>query len=252
MNIIDDPSPNFGERKDGKKPKYIILHYTGTETLEKALFNLKGGKPDHEVSAHYVIDVKGGVIRLVAEDKRAWHAGKAYWEGEEDINSSSIGIEIQNPGHEYGYVSFTEAQIVAVIELCRDIMARHGILACNVLGHSDVAPDRKEDPGELFPWQRLAAVGIGLWPETSPSALASTTTEETACTLLLNLGYDPKANISTLVTAFQRHYEPEAFQKDAKLGKLTPATLLRLQSLIAKKTALSSCKISSGKNNNSL
>jgi len=119
------------------------------------------------VSAHYVIDRKGCVYALVPEEKRAWHAGVSYWAGQAGVNARSIGIELTNPGHEFGYVPFTDDQIEAAIELCRAILSRHAIAPCHVVGHSDVAPARKCDPGELFPWRRLAEHGIGLWPNVS-------------------------------------------------------------------------------------
>src|SRR5262249_26037816 len=152
----DAPSPNFGPRKEGKKIKYLILHYTDTQTAFEALKLLQGGDPAHQVSAHYLVDEDGTVMRIVDEAMRAWHAGKSYWEGEEDLNSCSIGIEIQNPGHTNGYRPFPEEQIAAVAELCDGIIERHNILPCHVLAHSDIAPERKADPGELFPWQALS------------------------------------------------------------------------------------------------
>lgn len=160
---VKKPSPNFGERKDGAKPSMIILHYTGTRDLEETYSYLLD--PAREVSAHYVVDVDGTIMQLVDEKKRAWHAGVSSWEGVTDINSHSIGIEIQNPGHEFGYVPFPQDQIDAVKELCRDIMQRWDIKPKNVLGHSDVAPGRKIDPGELFPWSELEAEGIAQRPK---------------------------------------------------------------------------------------
>lgn len=158
--MIERPSPNFGERAGGVNPSLVILHYTGMRTAEEALARMCD--PAAEVSAHYCIDEDGTLYRLVPEDKRAWHAGVSIWKGETDINSHSIGIELVNPGHEWGYRPFTEAQYEALIPLLQDIMARYGIPPANVLGHSDVAPGRKTDPGELFDWARLAAAGVAL------------------------------------------------------------------------------------------
>lgn len=162
INIIQDPSPNFNDRAAGKKIKYIILHYTGTKTFENAMFLLKGGNPDHKVSAHYAIDLDGAIYQLVDEKHRAWHAGKSCWDGEDDINSTSIGVELQNKGHEHGYHSFPDAQIAALILLLKDVMPRHGISPQNVLGHEDIAPGRKQDPGELFPWERLSEEALAV------------------------------------------------------------------------------------------
>lgn len=150
-------SPNFEDRKDGIEPSIILLHYTGMPTAELALQRLCD--PDSKVSAHYVVDEDGTVYRLVEEGKRAWHAGQSEWQGETDINSHSIGIELVNPGHEHGYRPFPEIQIEALIGLCRDICERHAIKW--VLGHEHVAPDRKQDPGELFPWDRIEKEGFG-------------------------------------------------------------------------------------------
>lgn len=152
--IVDLPSPNFGERRPaGAKVRFVVLHYTATETLAQALDILRD--PAREVSSHYVVDRDGGVYRLVAEDKRAWHAGAGSWRGEDDVNSVSIGVEIVNAGPPD---PFPERQMRAVLALCRDLAARHP--GVEFVGHSDVAPDRKVDPGPLFPWSRLAEAGL--------------------------------------------------------------------------------------------
>ncbi len=153
MNIRQRPSPNFGERRNGAKPSLIILHYTGMKTAGEALERMCD--PKSEVSAHYCIEEDGTIWQLVDEDRRAWHAGASSWQGETDINSHSIGIELVNPGHEFGYRPFTEAQYQSLIPLCKAIMQRYDIKTENILGHSDVAPERKQDPGELFDWERL-------------------------------------------------------------------------------------------------
>lgn len=151
-------SPNFGPRRHGKSPTILLLHYTGMETGEAAESWLCN--PESDVSCHYLVHEDGRIVQMVREADRAWHAGTAWWAGETDINSASIGIEIVNPGHAGGLPDFPDAQIDAVIALSRDIMRRHGIATANVLAHSDVAPGRKCDPGEKFPWPRLASAGI--------------------------------------------------------------------------------------------
>jgi N-acetylmuramoyl-L-alanine amidase len=155
------PSPNHGPRAAGKPIDILLLHYTGMESEEGALAWLTN--PQSQVSAHYFVGEDGRIVQMVEEIDRAWHAGASSWAGETDINSRSIGIEIANPGHEFGYRSFPPAQVKAVVALCRDILSRHPIPPQRVLAHSDVAPLRKEDPGELFPWSELAADGIGHW-----------------------------------------------------------------------------------------
>jgi N-acetylmuramoyl-L-alanine amidase len=216
MDVIPAPSPNFDTRKG--PPDMIVLHYTGMQTGEAALARLRD--PAAKVSAHYVVEEDGRVFTLVAEERRAWHAGVSFWKGERDINGVSVGIEIVNPGHEFGYRAFPDAQIAAVIELIGDIRSRWTIDDGRILGHSDVAPDRKEDPGELFPWDRLAKAGHGLWAE--PVAAPGDPLGEGAEGVgvfalqagLTRLGYDcaPSgkfdAHTTTVVRAFQRHWRP--------------------------------------------
>src|SRR5436309_14850475 len=153
------PSPNFGKRAEGKPIDMLILHYTGMANAERALKWLCD--PESSVSAHYFVFEDGRVVQLVDHTERAWHAGKSFWAGETDINSCSLGIEIANPGHEYGHRPFPDRQIEAVIALCHELLPQYPIPPERVLAHSDVAPLRKEDPGELFPWQRLFEAGIG-------------------------------------------------------------------------------------------
>ena len=197
--IHHHPSPNHEPRRDGPAVNLLVLHYTGMKSAREALERLCD--PDAKVSAHYLIDEDGTVYRLVPESERAWHAGVASWRGETDINSRSIGIELVNPGHEFGYRPFPEPQMLSLIDLALDICERQAILPCHVLGHSDIAPERKQDPGELFAWKRLAAEGVGLWPDTPLPA----PTEELPA-LLAEYGYggEEKARI----TAFQRHFRP--------------------------------------------
>jgi N-acetylmuramoyl-L-alanine amidase len=235
MIIVDAPSPNFGPRQEGKKIKYLVLHYTGTETSFEALRLLQGGQAGHDVSAHYLVDEDGLVTRLVDEEMRAWHAGKSSWEGEEDINSCSIGIEIQNPGHEFGYVNFPAAQMQAVAELCQEIIARHRILPYHVLAHSDIAPERKQDPGELFPWAELAAQGIGLWPEVNDEDFDVAGDIKN---ILTKYGYDRRLDEKTLIAAFQRHFEPEVFGDPERIGVASLNTVQLMQALLRQKLAL--------------
>jgi N-acetylmuramoyl-L-alanine amidase len=197
LKIVRRPSPNHDDRHD-RAIDMLVLHYTGMQGAEAALDRLCD--PAAKVSAHYLIDEDGTVHALVAEDRRAWHAGVSCWAGETDINACSIGIELVNPGHEFGYRPFPQAQIAALIELCRGILSRHPIPPARVLGHSDVAPARKDDPGELFPWARLADAGIGLWPDTRAGDLDADA--------LARFGYDPNAPREKLITAFQRHFRP--------------------------------------------
>ncbi|MCI3181166.1 N-acetylmuramoyl-L-alanine amidase [Caulobacter sp. CCUG 60055] len=216
MDLIPAPSPNFDARK--APPDMIVLHYTGMRGGEAALARLRD--PAAKVSAHYLVEEDGRVFSLVAEERRAWHAGKSFWRGENDINSVSIGVEIVNPGHEFGYRPFPDAQIAAVIELLGEVRGRWDVADARILGHSDVAPGRKQDPGELFPWKRLAEAGHGLWvePPASPGAPLSLGDEGTGVFALqaglTRLGYDSAPSgrfdegTATIVEAFQRHWRP--------------------------------------------
>ncbi|MDI9409306.1 MAG: N-acetylmuramoyl-L-alanine amidase [Candidatus Pacebacteria bacterium] len=162
MQIITSPSPNFDERRNGARPELIVMHYTGMESGAAALARLCDAAA--KVSSHYLVEEDGRVFALVEESQRAWHAGHGEWRRRDDINSHSIGIELVNPGHEFGYRPFPQAQIAAVRDLSLAIMARHGIVPQDVIAHSDLAPSRKTDPGELFPWEELAAAGVGVYP----------------------------------------------------------------------------------------
>jgi len=202
MKRIDQPSPNHDGRGD-RTIDMLVLHYTGMRSAQEALARLCD--PAAKVSAHYTIDEDGTVYAHVPEARRAWHAGQAYWAGATDINARSIGIELVNPGHEFGYREFAEDQIAALITLCHSILMRHPIPSWHVLGHSDVAPARKDDPGELFPWERLAKAGIGLWPQPIASDLQSSSGADA----LSRFGYDPNAPQDKRITAFQRHFRPK-------------------------------------------
>lgn len=197
--MIDYLSPNFNDRSAETTVDLLILHYTGMKSAQEALDRMCD--PAVEVSAHYCIDLDGTVYRLVAEDKRAWHAGVSFWQGARNINDRSIGVELVNKGHEWGYHPFPEAQIRALIDLCQGILTRHqAITPARVIGHSDVAPARKQDPGELFPWQRLAQDhGIGIWPFPETKDAAG----------LARFGYDVSEYDAALL-AWQRHFDPDA------------------------------------------
>tara|TARA_R110002020_G_scaffold48286_11_gene137717 strand:- start:3924 stop:4685 length:762 start_codon:yes stop_codon:yes gene_type:complete len=214
------PSPNHGERKDGRTPDMVILHYTGMPSAEAALEWLCSEQS--QVSSHYFVDEDGRITQLVAESQRAWHAGQSHWKGDTDINSASVGIEIVNPGHAAGSPPFHQAQIEAVIRLCRDIADRHRIPAERVLAHSDIAPMRKQDPGEIFPWGQLHTEGIGHWVEPLPVGGGRFFQEgdagqpvEALQTMLALYGYgvrvDGSYDVETTaaIRAFQRHFRPE-------------------------------------------
>lgn len=221
MIIHQTPSPNHDSR--ALPISLLVLHYTGMETGRAALDRLRD--PTARVSAHYVVEEDGRVFQLVAEDRRAWHAGKGVWRGCADVNSASIGIEIVNGGHDFGLPPFAEAQIGAVIALCQAILARHPIDPFGVIGHSDLAPDRKIDPGERFPWARLAAAGIGVWPRPSPASgpdpdpdLALGDAGPAVLRLkarLAGIGYGVSSGevfddaLALVVAAFQRRFRPD-------------------------------------------
>ena len=217
MEFIEAPSPNFNART--RPPDMLVLHYTGMATGEAALARMRD--PEAEVSAHYMVEEDGRIFRLVPEERRAWHAGVSFWQGETDCNAVSIGVEIVNPGHEFGYRPFPKVQIDQVIALVGDIRSRWTIPDDRIVAHSDVAPARKEDPGELFPWKRLAKAGHGLWIETkaAPGQPLQTGDEGVGVLALQSglsrLGYDTPRNgrydeaLAKVVTAFQRHWRPK-------------------------------------------
>lgn len=230
-------SPNFGERRNGRTPTILLLHYTGMESGKAAEDWLCN--PESQVSSHYLVHEDGSVIQLVREAERAWHAGQGSWQGVADVNSGSIGIEITNPGHFMGYPDFPEGQIAAVIDLCRGIVARHAISARAVLAHSDVAPGRKIDPGEKFPWQKLHEAGVGhLAPPAqigSDQGLVLNDEGDAVMdlqTMLALYGYGLEktgsydAATHNAVEAFQRHFRPERVDGVADVS--TVATLRRL------------------------
>ena len=214
MRLTDRPSPNFGPRPPGAVIDMVILHYTGMRTAEEALKRLCD--PDAEVSAHYAIDEDGRILRLVDESRRAWHAGRSSWRGDTDINDRSIGIELVNPGHEFGYRTFPEPQMTALEELLGDIVRRRGIPPARIVGHSDVAPARKRDPGELFDWRRLAKKGLAIWPDAEDAGGP----QGNARAMLTSIGYDADAPLESVIAAFQRR-----FAQDAVTGEPDPETL---------------------------
>jgi N-acetylmuramoyl-L-alanine amidase len=225
--ITDFSSPNCNARKpeQGLDPiiDTLVIHYTGMMPTIRARDWLCD--PVSQVSAHYLIDEDSTTWQLVVEADRAWHAGVGAWRGWRDINSRSIGIELSNPGHDYGYRDFPAIQIDTLIALCRDLVGRHPIPARNVVAHSDIAPARKIDPGELFPWAQLADAGIGLWPERSADPVSDA---DTAATLQA-IGYDIAANdLPIVISAFQRRFRPENFD-----GVPDPETRSRLAALHA-------------------
>jgi N-acetylmuramoyl-L-alanine amidase len=233
------PSPNHGDRKDGRRPDMVVLHYTGMPVAGEALQWLCN--PVSQVSAHYFVFEDGHVLQLVPEGRRAWHAGLSVWDKDNDINSCSIGIEIANPGHPGGLPPYPEVQIEAVIALTRDIATRWSIRPDRVLGHSDVAPGRKQDPGEIFPWERLHAAGIGHWVRPAPirdgrffSRGDQGMPVEALQAMLAMYGYGLRItgvfddHTHTVVSAFQRHFRPERID-----GVADASTITTLRDLIA-------------------
>jgi N-acetylmuramoyl-L-alanine amidase len=200
--IIDTPSPNFDDRT--LPITMIVLHYTGMADAASAIARLTD--PEAKVSAHYLIAEDGQIVRMVAEEKRAWHAGKSYWRKIDNVNSASIGIEIVNPGHEFGYRPFPEPQIAALIPLMQEITLRHKITRGNIVGHSDIAPARKEDPGELFPWDRLAKLRLAL-PSPTKNLMDPHWTDGGFLLALERFGYDV-SDATAAVRAFQRRFRP--------------------------------------------
>jgi len=217
MSFISAPSPNFDARR--APPDMVVIHYTGMSSGAAALERL--GDPEAKVSAHYLIEEDGRVFVLVPEERRAWHAGVSFWKGERDVNAVSIGIELVNPGHDHGYRAFPDDQIEALIGLLDVIRGRWEIPNGRILGHSDVAPERKVDPGELFPWKRLAEAGHGLWlePPAAPGAPLGVGDEGAGVFALqaglTRMGYDSAPtgryddHTRIIVQAFQRHWRPE-------------------------------------------
>jgi N-acetylmuramoyl-L-alanine amidase len=247
-NIRKLVSPNFNDRAGGIQPTILILHYTGTSTGQEAedyYMNTKTDPKAGPISPHYMIERDGSVTQFVEEGKRAFHAGKSWWNGETDINSHSIGIELVNPGHDKGYLDFTPEQMESLSKLVKDILTRNDIPPHRILGHSDVFPhvtvDRiKPDPGEKLNWAWLASEGIGLWPQpdkddydmaavlyADPVSLRQAFTE---------YGYDPNGSDHDVIAAFQRHFQPEAYAQKRQ-GLADDDTAARLHWLLKAKNA---------------
>jgi len=220
--MIDTPSPNFDERM--LPITMIVLHYTGMQDAGSAIERL--ADPEVKVSAHYVVAEDGTVIRMVDEAKRAWHAGRSHWRGVTDVNSASIGIEIVNPGHEFGYRPFADAQVDAVVRLVAAVKDRHEITRGNIVGHSDIAPTRKRDPGELFPWHRLARLRLAL-PRPTKNLMDPNWTQGGFLLALERFGYDVTEPMAAIM-AFQRRFRPELIdgEIDAECRMILLALLL--------------------------
>lgn len=201
--MIDTPSPNFDERTS--QVSMLVLHYTGMVDAASAIARLVD--PEAKVSAHYLIAEDGQIVRMVEESKRAWHAGRSHWRGFDDINSASIGIELVNPGHEFGYRPFPDAQIDALIPLVAAIVERHGITRGNIVGHSDIAPTRKQDPGELFPWYKLARLRLAL-PRPTKNLMDPLWSDAGFLLALQRFGYEIADPLAATV-AFQRRFRQE-------------------------------------------
>ena len=242
--VIERPSPNHDARPAGEAVDTLVLHYTGMLSAEAALQRLTD--PEAKVSAHWCVGEDGTLWRLVPEARRAWHAGVSEWRGRRSVNDRSIGIELVNPGHEHGYRPFPPAQMEAVVDLARAIQARHPIDPRNVVAHSDIAPARRQDPGELFDWARLARAGIGLWPEGAPApaetgaALGQGARGEAVRLLqqgLAAVGYGiaPDGDLgpatAAAVRAFQRHFRQA--RVDGVADAETAALLARVRALAA-------------------
>lgn len=230
-------SPNFGPRTGISRPDIVVLHYTGMKTGDAAEAWLC--TPESQVSSHYLVHEDGRVVQMVRESDRAWHAGKSFWRGITDINAHSVGIEIVNPGHEFGYRAFPRRQIASVIDLCKGIAARHRIAPQLVLAHSDVAPGRKVDPGEKFPWRQLAEAGVGHFvaparvggkPVLGPGDDGAAVEELQSMLSLYGYGIDITGafdqQTGVVVAAFQRHFRP--LRVDGLADRSTVVTLRRL------------------------
>lgn len=227
LRIREAPSPNQDERPEGAPVDTLVLHYTGMRTAREAIARLR--EPASRVSSHYVVEEDGTVWRLVPESRRAWHAGISHWRGREALNGRSIGIEVVNPGHEFGYRPFPALQMAALCDLCLEILARHPAIAPrDVVAHSDIAPERKEDPGEMFDWEGLAANGVGLWPRGAVGEDAALPPDGVAraLPLLARIGYRTDLPPPVLLTAFQRHWRQERVDGLADAG-----TLARLEAV---------------------
>ena len=233
MECVAAPSPNFDARPPDAPVDILLLHYTGMQSGAAAVARLCD--PEARVSSHYTVDEDGTIYQHVPENSRAWHAGVSYWAGARDINARSIGIEVVNPGHEFGYRAFPGRQVETVIALAREIVRRHRIPPERVLGHSDVAPARKQDPGELFPWGALALEGIGLWPQTRRHRLDVPFTDGLRA---FGYGMRPDMDVAdeTVIAAFQRHWRPAKIDgvADEECKRILAALLTEMPNLDVK------------------
>jgi N-acetylmuramoyl-L-alanine amidase len=234
LPVIDRFSPNHGPRPEPARIDMLVLHYTGMITAAAALERLCD--PSARVSAHYVVEENGVIWRLVPENRRAFHAGVSCWEGKSDLNSVSLGIEIVNPGHEWGYRPFPDAQMSSVEHLCRDLVVRYSIPAHRVVGHSDIAPARKSDPGELFDWARLARAGIGIWPPAMPAPRGFAINPAESFGDLSSIGYCANAESQTpALVAFQRRFRQSC--SDGLLDAETAARISEVREAFARSRA---------------
>jgi N-acetylmuramoyl-L-alanine amidase len=221
-DTIDRPSPNHDARTGAVS--MIVLHYTGMESAEAAIDRLCD--PEAKVSCHYLVTEEGAVLRMVPEERRAWHCGHSYWRGHSGINDCSIGLELVNPGHDLGYRHYPDAQLDALIPLLSDIKERHGVTRGNIVGHSDIAPARKRDPGELFPWGKLARLRLAL-PRPTRNLMDPNWTDAGFLLALERFGYDVSDKMAAIV-AFQRRFRPELIDGtiDAECRMILLALLL--------------------------
>jgi N-acetylmuramoyl-L-alanine amidase len=222
----DRSSPNHDARGEPLRIDMLVLHYTGMVSADAALERLCD--PAARVSAHYLVDEDGTIWQLVSERRRAFHAGRSFWHGETDLNRVSIGVEIVNPGHEWGYRAFPDAQMAAVEHLCRDLLSRLPIPPDRIVGHSDIAPERKIDPGELFEWPRLARAGIGIWPAPGRRPSAARVDRVRALADLAAIGYaTPPASSGSTVAAFQRRFRQS--RCDGRIDRETAARIAEVR-----------------------
>ena len=227
IKTLHNYSPNFSTtRRNRKKVKYIVYHYTGMRSESKAIKRLTDVKS--KVSCHYFIKKNGKIILMVPELFEAWHAGKSYWKNDESLNKSSIGIEISNKGHDFGYEKFSKDQIYSLVKLSKYLIKKYKIKKSNILGHSDIAYERKKDPGEKFPWSNLASKNIGIWikisKEQSKKLRKQKITKKESIKYfkyLKKIGYFvkiiKKQNSSKLVKSFQRRFRQDLI--DGKIDK---------------------------------
>jgi N-acetylmuramoyl-L-alanine amidase len=208
LRVVHRPSPNVNERPEGTVIDTLVMHYTGMPDAESAMELLTDPNREKRVSAHYTLDTDGTVYAHVPEAARAWHAGVSHWRGKDDLNSRSIGIEVQNPGHELGYAAFPRRQIDALIGLAKGILSRWPIPPRNVIGHSDIAPGRKVDPGEKFPWRRLARNGIGFYPAMRGEAVREADVPRLLARIGYGVGLEGGPDLKVVLSAFQMHWAP--------------------------------------------